>query len=102
MIAKILNYLNIGMPNLQHRSPSMAQEFSQRTLTNMGYFWDEDHRVYYFRVSKNGKKIYNFDDPTEFVDVAVEPHVVEDQPIGAPHGVPQGDTVMQDVDDEVG
>lgn len=66
----------------------MAQEFSKPTFTNMGYFWDENHRVHYFYVSKNGKKIYNFDDPSEFVDAAAEPHVVNDQRIGASHGVP--------------
>lgn len=36
MIAKILNYFNIGIPNLQCRSPIMAQEFSVCILTNMG------------------------------------------------------------------
>lgn len=83
------------MPKLQYRSPSMAQEFSQHTLTNIGYFWDENGRVYYFSVIKNGREIYNLDDPTEFVDAAVEPHVVVNQPIGASHGVPQGDALMQ-------
>lgn len=68
----------------------------------MGYFWDEDCRVYYFCVSKNGKKIYNFDDPVEFIDVAAQPHVVNDQAISAPYGVPQYDVVMQDVDHEDG
>lgn len=77
MIANILNYFNIGMPNLQYRSPNMAKEFSQRTLTNTGYFWDENYQVYYFRVSKNGNKIYNFDDHDESVDVA-KPYVVDD------------------------
>lgn len=41
MISKISNYFNIGMPNLHYKSSSMDQEFSQRILTNMGYFWDE-------------------------------------------------------------
>lgn len=80
----------------------MAKELSQRTLTNMGYFQDEDRRVYYLCVSKNGKKIYNFDDLVEFVDVAAEPHVVDDQPIGAYRGAPQDDVVMQDDDHEDG
>lgn len=58
--------------------------------------------MYYFCVSKNGKKIYNFDDPVEFVDVVVEPYLVDDQPIGAPHGVSQDDANMKDVDHEDG
>lgn len=102
MIVKILNYFNIWMPNLQYKSLSMAQEFSQRILINMGYFWDENHRVYYFRVGKSGRKMYNFDDPTEFVDATTEQHVVDDQPIGISHGVPQGDAFMQDVEHEDG
>lgn len=90
------------MSNLQYRSPSMDQEFSHRTLTNMGYFWDEKHRVYYFHVSKNGRKIYNFDDPAEFGDEVIETHVADDQPIGDSHDVPQGDAFMQDADHEDG
>ncbi|CAI8589579.1 unnamed protein product [Vicia faba] len=93
MIFKIFKHFNIGIPNLKYRSPGMAQEFSQRTLTNMGYFWDENRKVYYFGGKKNGKKIYNFDDPTEFIDSTTEPHVVDGQPIGAP----QVDAVMHDV-----
>lgn len=58
--------------------------------------------MYYFRVSKNGKEIYNFDDHVEFVDANAETHMVDDQPFGAPHGVPQGDAVMQDADHEDG
>lgn len=40
MITKILNYFNIGMPNLAYKYLGPAQEFSQCTLTNMGYFLD--------------------------------------------------------------
>lgn len=43
MITKILNYFNTGMPNLNYKSLGPAQEFYQRTLTNMGYFWDIQH-----------------------------------------------------------
>lgn len=70
MIVKILNYFNIGMPNLTYKSSGQAQEFSQRTLTNMGYFWNLHRRAYYFWMGKNGKKIINFDDPVEFSDDA--------------------------------
>ena len=66
MITKILNYFNIGMPNLIYKSPGPAQEFSQHTLINLGYFWDINRRAYYFRAGKNGRKIYNFDDLAEF------------------------------------
>lgn len=79
MIAKILNYFNIGMLNLQYRSTIRAQEFSQHTLPNMGYFWNVNRRVYYFRMGKNGRKIYNFDDPVEFDDDATMKHMVDDQ-----------------------
>ncbi|CAI8585311.1 unnamed protein product [Vicia faba] len=98
MIFKILKHFNIGIPNLQYRSPSMALEFSQCTLTNMGYFWDKDRHLYYFCVSKNGKKICNFDDPVEFVDVVTEPHMIDDQLIDTPHGAPQVDADVQDVE----
>lgn len=64
MIAKILNYFKIGIPNLTYTSPDQAQEFSRCTLTNMGYFWEVNHSAYYFRTGENGRKIYNFDDPT--------------------------------------
>ncbi|CAI8605807.1 unnamed protein product [Vicia faba] len=59
----------------------------------MEYFWDEDCKVYYFRVKKNGKKIYNFNDLDEFIDSTAKTHVVDDQPIGAP----QVDAVIHDV-----
>lgn len=58
--------------------------------------------MYYFHVRNNGNKIYNFDDPTKFVDAASEPHVFDDQPISAPHVVPKDDAVMQDADHEDG
>lgn len=97
MIAKNLNYFNIGMSNLQYIYLGQAQEFSQRTLTNMGYFWDINCRTYYFRMGKNGTKIYNFDDPVEFGDAAAETHMVDDQRIGTSHDVLKGDDFMQDV-----
>lgn len=100
VIAKILNYFNIGMPNLTYRSPDQAQEFFQRTLTNMGYFWNINHRAHYFLMGKNGRKIYNFDDPAEFSDDAVEAHMDDEQPIGASHDVLEGDVVMQDITHE--
>lgn len=76
MIAKILNYFNIEMLNLQYRYSGQAQEFSQHKLINMGYFWDENRRVYYFCMGKNDRKIYNFDDPSEFGDESAETHML--------------------------
>lgn len=38
MISKILKFFNIGLPNLSYKSPGSAQEFSQMTLANLGYF----------------------------------------------------------------
>lgn len=75
MITKILNYFNIGMPDLTYKSRGFAQEFSQQTLHNLGYFGDINRRAYYFRSGKNGRKIYNFDDPAKFGDDAAEAHV---------------------------
>lgn len=84
------------MPNLTYKSPRSAQEFSQRTLTNLGYFWDINRRAYYFCVAKNDKKIYNFDDPTEFGDDAAKAHMDDEEDMGVPHDLPEGDAVMQD------
>ena len=96
MVTKILNYFNISMPNITYKSSGQAQEFSQRTLTNMGYFWDVNYRVYYFRTCKNDRKIYNFDDPAEFGDDDAKGHMDDEKPIGPSHGVHKGDVVMQD------
>lgn len=60
MIAKILNYFDIALPNLTYKSPSSSQEFSHHTLINMNYFWDANRRVCYLRLSKHGRKVYNF------------------------------------------
>lgn len=97
MITKILNYFNIGMSNLIYKSPGPVKEFYQRTLTNMGYFLNVHHPTYYFCISKNGRKIYNFDDPAKFGDDVIEAHMDDEQPIGAPRVVHRGDVVMQDV-----
>lgn len=48
-------------------------------------------------MGKNGRKIYNFDDPTEFGDDDVEAHMDDEQPISASHDVPEGGGVMRDV-----
>lgn len=58
--------------------------------------------MYYFRVSKNGKKNYNFDDPAGFFDATAKAHMVADQPNGARHGVPLNYADMQGVDHEDG
>lgn len=91
-----MNYFNIGMPNLTYRSQGQDQDFSQCTLTNMGYFWDISCRVYCFRMGKNGRKTYNFDDPALFGDDAAEADLDDEQPIGTSHGVSKGDVVFQD------
>lgn len=48
-------------------------------------------------MGKNGRKIYNFDDPVEFGDDVTETHMDVDQTIGTSHDVPEGDAFMQDV-----
>lgn len=96
VIAKILNYFNIVLPNLTYKSPGQAQEFSQHTLNNMGYFLDLNRQAYYFHICKNGRKIYNFDDPLEFSDDTTKAHTDNEQPIGASHDVLEGDVDMHD------
>lgn len=82
------------MPNLTYKSPGPAQEFSQRTLTSFGYFWDINRRAYYFWAGKNGGKFYNFDDPAEFGDDDVDAPMDDEKPMGVPHGVSEGDAFM--------
>lgn len=53
-----------------------------------------NHRAYYFCAGKNGRNIYNFDDPTEFGDDAAEAHMDDEQPMGVPHDVLEGDVIM--------
>ena len=45
MVAKIINYFDIGFPNLTYKSPGSSQEFSHCALVNLDYFWDTYHRV---------------------------------------------------------
>lgn len=47
-------------------------------------------------MGKNDRKIYNFHDPAEFEDAAVETRMVDDQPIGTSHDVPEGNAFLQD------
>lgn len=96
MIAKILNYFDIGFPNLAYKSPGSSQEFSHCTLVNMNYFWDVIHQVYYLGLSKHGRKVYNFDDPIEYGDDAAEAHMDHEQPMEVHHDGTEGDAVMHD------
>ncbi|CAI8586620.1 unnamed protein product [Vicia faba] len=73
MIAKIINYNN-RIPNILYRFSIDAQEYTQCTLTNMGYIWDEQNEAYYFRIGKTGDPIYNSDDPGAFDGNVVEQH----------------------------
>lgn len=59
-----------------------------------------NHRAYYFYAGKNGRKTYNFDDPAEFGDNAVEAHVDDEHHMGVPHDVPEGNAVTQDAPHE--
>lgn len=69
------------MPNITYKSPGPVQEFSQRTLTNLGPFCDINHKAYYFLASKNARKIYNFDNPVEFGDEVVKAHMDDEKPM---------------------
>jgi hypothetical protein len=82
MIAKILNYFDIGLPNLTYKSPGLSQEFSHRTLVNMNYFWDVNRQVYYLRLSKHGRKVCNFNNPIESDEDASEAHMNDEQTYG--------------------
>lgn len=48
-------------------------------MTNMGCHWDNNLKVYIYRMKRSSKVIYNYDDPTEFGHVNVEEKPVEDQ-----------------------
>lgn len=96
MIAKILNYFDIDMPNVTYKYLGSSQEFSQRILTNMNYFWDANLRMYYLRLSKHGRKVYNLDDLVECGDDVDEAHMKDEQPMGVHHDVLKGGATMQD------
>lgn len=97
MIAKILNYFDIGMPNLTYKSPGLSQEFSHHTLINMNYFWDTNRQVYYIRLSKHGMKVYTFDDHVKCGDDAAKACMDDEQPIRVQHDVTEGGVIMHDV-----
>lgn len=44
----------------------------------MGYHWDDDLKVCYYRVKGSGRVIYNYDDPNEFDPINEEQLVEED------------------------
>lgn len=58
----------------------------------MNYFWDLHSQAYYLRLSKNGRNIFNYDDPVELVDAGIEAHMKDEKQ----HDVPEGDVVMYD------
>lgn len=66
IIAKILKHFLNGVTNLQCISPNRAQEFNKRTMTNMGFHWDNNLKVDFYRMKGSDKVIYNYDDPAEF------------------------------------
>lgn len=63
----------------------------------MNYFWDVNLRVYYLRLSKHGRKVYNFDDPIECGDDADKSPMSDEQPMGVHHDVTKRYDVMHDV-----
>lgn len=98
MISKILKFFNIGLPNLSYKSHGSSQVFSQRALTNLGYFWDVQHMAYYFLASKSPRRIYNFDDSDAFEDECEEKgvHMEDDKHIGGHRNLHEEDTLMHD------
>lgn len=79
MITTIMKHFGIGVSNLLHISPGLAQEFNKSTLTNMGYHWDDINKVYFYHMKGSGKVIYNYDDSTEFGPANVEEQPIDDQ-----------------------
>lgn len=66
MIMKILRNFRISVVNLQNISLNQDQEFNSGTMRHMRYHWDNDLKVYYYKMKGSGKVIYNYDDTTEF------------------------------------
>lgn len=96
MIAKIIDYFNIGLLNLTYKYPGSSQEVSHRTLVNMNYFWDEKCYVYYLCLCKHGRKVYDFDDHIECGDDAAEASMNDEKPMGFHHDVTEGGVVIHD------
>lgn len=93
-----MKFLNIGLPNLSYKSPGSVQEFSQRTLTNLGYFWDVQQMAYYFLAGKNAIRVYNFDDPADFKDEGEEEgvHMEDEHHTGNKKNLNEEDAMMHD------
>lgn len=64
----------------------------------MGYFWDVQHRAYYFLDSKNARRNYNFDDPATFEDEGEEEgvHMEDEHHIGDHQDLHEEDAMMYD------
>lgn len=43
-----------------------GQEFNMSTMRHMGYHWDDNFKVYFYKMKGSGMVIYNYDDPAEF------------------------------------
>lgn len=52
--------------------------------------------MYYLRLSKHDKNVYNFDDPIECDDDTPKVHMDDEQPMGVHHDVIEGDVAMHD------
>lgn len=76
MIAKFLKHFCIGVSNLHNISLGQAQEFNMSIMKHMGYHWDEDLKVYYYKMKGSCKIIYNYDDSTKF---GIDERQVEEQ-----------------------
>lgn len=66
MIAKFLLHFGIDMENLHNISPDQDQEFNISIMKHIGYHWDGDLKIYYYRMKGSGKIVYNYDDLVEF------------------------------------
>src|SRR3954470_22661440 len=66
IIQTIVNHFGMRLDHLHYTRIHQSQEFSQTTLTFMGYHWNPVRKTYYLIQKGTGKVIYNYDDPTEF------------------------------------
>lgn len=69
MISRILKHFCINKQNVPWISPDQTQELNTTIMANMRYMWDNDQKVYYFYVKGTNKRMYNYHDPIDVIDV---------------------------------
>lgn len=67
MIQTIMNYFLFDITGLPYTRIKSVQEFSQTSMTLMGYNWNDSIKSYNFIKKGTGKIIHNYDEPNEFL-----------------------------------